>query len=102
MQTTYSTSFLFYHLANNPEVQDNLYKEACELLPYKNSTVTKNTLANCQYARAALKESFRLNPISVGTGRILDTDAVFSGYHVPKGVSVCEHSFTFYTYLHYS
>jgi len=29
-----------------------------------------------------------LNPISVGIGRILAQDAIFSGYHVPKGVSM--------------
>jgi hypothetical protein len=38
--------------------------------------------------KAVLKESFRLNPISVGIGRILAQDAIFSGYHVPKGVSM--------------
>lgn len=86
MQATYSTSFLLYHLAKNPEAQQTLYEESYNLLPDKDSPVTKNTLANCQYARAVLKESFRLNPISVGTGRILDSDAVFSGYQVPKGV----------------
>jgi hypothetical protein len=38
--------------------------------------------------KAVLKESLRLNPISVGIGRILAQDAVLSGYHVPKGVSM--------------
>lgn len=85
-QTTYATSYLLYNLGQNQEAQNTLYKESCALLPNKNSSVTKNTLANCPYARAALKESFRLNPISVGVGRILDTDAAFSGYEVPKGV----------------
>ncbi|CAB4056274.1 DIB [Lepeophtheirus salmonis] len=35
---------------------------------------------------AVLKETLRLNPVSVGIGRICQTsDAVFSGYSVPKG-----------------
>lgn len=38
--------------------------------------------------KAAVKESLRLNPVSIGVGRVLAQDAVFSGYHVPKGVSM--------------
>lgn len=75
-------------MARNPEVQEKLYNESLSLLPNKHSPVNKETLTQCPYTRAALKETFRLNPISVGVGRILDTDAMFSGYCVPKGVSI--------------
>ena len=39
------------------------------------------------YTRAVLKETLRMNPISVGIGRILNRDMVLGGYHVPKNVS---------------
>lgn len=45
-------------------------------------------MLNCPYTRSVLKETHRMNPISVGVGRILDTDAMFSGFHVPKGTVV--------------
>lgn len=86
-QTTYTTSFILYHLATNPHAQDELNREASRLLATPNSPVTKNVLSQAQYTKAVLKESLRLRPISVGVGRTLDKDAEFSGYKVPKGVS---------------
>ena len=38
-----------------------------------------------RFGKLALKESLRLNTVSVGTGRILPVDAEFGGYEVPKG-----------------
>lgn len=87
-QTTYTTAFLLYHLAKNPDVQENLYKESLILLPKVNSPVTEEVLQEAQYAKAVLKESLRLRPISVGIGRVLQNDAEFSGYLVPQGVRV--------------
>lgn len=49
--------------------------------------MTKEVLNQAQYAKAVLKESLRLRPVSVGIGRVLQKDAEFSGYHVPEGVS---------------
>jgi ecdysteroid 25-hydroxylase CYP302A1 len=87
-QTNYTTSFALYHLATNSEVQTKLYEESCRLLIEPNSPVTSAILAQAQYMKAVLKESLRLNPISIGIGRILAKDIVLSGYHVPKGVSM--------------
>lgn len=56
------------------------------ILPSKKSLVTDDVLREATYAKAVLKESFRLRPISVGIGRVLDSDVEFSGYDVPKGV----------------
>lgn len=42
--------------------------------------------------KAVLKESLRLNPVSVGIGRVLAQDAMLSGYRVPRGVSTIEWS----------
>lgn len=86
-QTTYTTSFILYHLATNPEVQEELNREASTLLATPGSPVTKNVLSQAQYAKVVLKESLRLRPVSVGVGRTLDKDAEFSEYNVPKGVS---------------
>lgn len=87
LQTTYTTSFIVYHLAKNPQVQNTLYDECRALLPNTYSPVTKEVLHQAQYAKAVLKESLRLRPVSVGIGRVLQKDAEFSGYCAPQGVS---------------
>jgi ecdysteroid 25-hydroxylase CYP302A1 len=72
----------------NPEAQNKLYEESCRLLVKPSCAITTSVLAKAQYTKAVLKETFRMNPISVGIGRILAEDTIFSGYCVPKGVSV--------------
>jgi ecdysteroid 25-hydroxylase CYP302A1 len=64
-----------------------IFEELKKLIPF-NAPVTEEILDECAYTKAAIKEIFRLNPISVGIGRILAEDAVLSGYNVPKGVRV--------------
>mgnify|MGYP002715789682 CR=1 FL=1 len=75
-------------MATNKEKQEKLFKESFNLLPKRDSLITSDILANAEYLKAVIKESFRLNPISVGIGRILLEDAIFSGYRVPKGVNI--------------
>lgn len=86
--TTYTSSFALYHLATNQDKQRKLYEESCKLLSEPNSPITGAVLSQAQYTKAVVKENFRMNPISVGIGRILAHDAILSGYHVPKGTVV--------------
>ncbi|XP_059475605.1 cytochrome P450 302a1, mitochondrial [Neocloeon triangulifer] len=86
--TTYSSSFALYHLAVNPDKQLRLQEEARSLLPTPEVGVTTQILSGAAYTKAVLKESLRLNPVSVGVGRILQHDAVFSGFKVPKGTVI--------------
>ncbi|XP_001601675.1 cytochrome P450 302a1, mitochondrial [Nasonia vitripennis] len=86
--TTYSSAFALYHLSRNPETLDKLHAEASRLIPDDSCVVTAETLKSAIYTKAVIKETFRLNPISVGVGRILQTDVVLNGYHVRKGTNV--------------
>lgn len=88
-QTTYSTCFLLYHIARHPEVQAKVLAEAMAVIPnYETDEITAEKMNNqLSYSKAVLKESFRLNPVSVGVGRTTNTDLVLNGYNVPKGVS---------------
>nr|CAD7394250.1 unnamed protein product [Timema cristinae] len=86
--TTNTSSFTLYHLATNLNIQEKLYEECLKLLPNCKSPITAEVLSKAQYTKAVLKESFRLNPISVGVGRILSQDAILSGYKVPHGTVV--------------
>ncbi|XP_017887068.2 cytochrome P450 302a1, mitochondrial, partial [Ceratina calcarata] len=86
--TTYSTAFCLYHLARNEHVQEKLRSEAERLLTCADQPLTADAIRNASYTKAVIKESLRLNPISVGIGRILQTDVVLNGYLVPKGTVV--------------
>ncbi|CAH1104790.1 unnamed protein product [Psylliodes chrysocephalus] len=86
--STYTTSFLLYHVANNPSVQDRIYEESLKMLPVKDGDVTDDMLKEAYYIKAVLKESLRLRPVSVGVGRILQSDTQFSGYYIPAGTTI--------------
>lgn len=74
-------------MSSNPEVQELMFDEAKALLPDIHTPVTDEVLERAMYAKAVVKEMFRMNPISVGVGRILPEECVFSGYRVPAGVN---------------
>ncbi|KOB71009.1 Uncharacterized protein OBRU01_14480 [Operophtera brumata] len=65
--TAFSTSFALYHLARNPKAQEKVYSEVKTLLPNEDSKITAETLSNAEYTRSCIKESLRLNPVSIGT-----------------------------------
>ena len=83
--STYTIGFLLYHVATNPQVQDKLCRECVQVLEESDAHFTKKTLTSAKYVSAVLKESLRLNPISIGAGRILSEETVFGGYRVPAG-----------------
>lgn len=58
------------------------------ILPnYDSDEITvEHMTKHLHYSRAVLKETFRMNPVSVGVGRTTNTDLILSGYNVPKGV----------------
>lgn len=82
--SAYTMSFILYHLATNSAKQEKLYREIQEVLPGGQLAVDAAALANLKYLKAAVKEAMRLNPVSIGVGRILPEDGSFSGYSVPK------------------
>lgn len=85
---TYSCGFGLYHLSSNADAQEKMYAETRVLLPDKGAAVTEKVLERAAYTKAVVKETFRMNPISVGIGRVLPEECVFSGYRVPAGVSM--------------
>lgn len=85
--TSYTSGFALYHLAKNQDIQQKLFEESKRVLKNKNDLITPEIInSNIPYTRAVLKENFRVNPISVGVGRILNTDLILGGYNVPKNV----------------
>ncbi|KAM3962950.1 cytochrome P450 302a1, mitochondrial [Aphomia sociella] len=86
--TAYATSFILYHLSRNPDCQEKMYNEITSLLPDKNSEITPEILTKMIYVRCVIKESLRLNPVSIGVGRLLQKDIVLRDYLIPKGTVI--------------
>lgn len=86
-QTSRVVGAALYFLAKNTKVQNKLREEIKKFLPEKNSPVTKDTLAECKYLRAVIRETLRLAPIALGNLRSAAKDMVIEGYRIPKGVS---------------
>ncbi|XP_039748636.1 cytochrome P450 302a1, mitochondrial isoform X1 [Pararge aegeria] len=86
--TSYTTSFALYHLARNQECQDNIFNEVLSLHSTEENELTADLLSNAVYVRSCLKESLRLNPVSIGVGRILQNDMILKGFMIPKGTVV--------------
>nr|WVH45126.1 cytochrome P450 302a1 [Exorista sorbillans] len=83
--TSYTTAFALYYIARHPLIQKRMYEESLNVLQEPHlPLLAENLRTSITYTRAVLKEVLRLNPISVGVGRILSGDLVLGGYHVPK------------------
>ena len=86
IDTTGSTStFALYHLASNPEKQEILHNEICNVIGDKDAAITESKLNKMKYLKACLHESQRISPATIGTSRIAHTDCVILGYQIPKG-----------------
>ncbi|XP_029158487.1 probable cytochrome P450 12b2, mitochondrial [Nylanderia fulva] len=79
---------LLYYIANNPEKQEKLREEVMSVLPHKTSPITYEILTQLKYAKACIKESLRLFPVSIGNLRTMQTDVCIGGYRIPAGINV--------------
>ena len=76
IETTGSTaSFLLYHLADNPDKQELLYQEICNIIG-PDGKMTEETLGKMKYMKACQSESQRMLPATFGSSRRTDTDIV--------------------------
>lgn len=71
---------MLYEFARNPQIQAAVYDD---LIVNKLRPGYAPPLL-----RACLKETLRLHPTAGGTSRIISSDAILSGYRVPKGVTL--------------
>jgi len=88
IDTTGSTaSFLLYHLADNPEKQELLYQEKCNVIRPEGK-MTESALGKMKYLKACQTESQRIAPATFGSSRRAYKDLVIQGYRIPKGTTV--------------
>ena len=86
MKTGNSAGMTLYYVAKHPEVQEKLRAEIDKILINKNAPVTYEALNQIPYAKACIKETLRLAPISIGNMRTMAKDVIIGGYRIPKGV----------------
>lgn len=85
--TSYTIAFLLYHVANNTEIQNSLQKEIQDSIS-ATEPITIDQIDNLRLLRNCLKETMRLNPVSIGTGRLTTEELVIRDYKIPANVMV--------------
>nr|XP_053635943.1 probable cytochrome P450 49a1 [Cherax quadricarinatus]XP_053636019.1 probable cytochrome P450 49a1 [Cherax quadricarinatus]XP_053636070.1 probable cytochrome P450 49a1 [Cherax quadricarinatus] len=80
--TATTLGFCVYFLAREQRIQDLLLQEVKDVDPITHS------LQGLAYLRAAVQETLRLRPSASSRSRVIQEDAVFSGYLVPAGTYV--------------
>jgi cytochrome P450 len=81
--TSVAMSWVLYHLAANPKVQEKLAKELFEKL--NGGNLTEESLQNVSYLKNVVKESARLDPAALAVPRKIPVDLEIKGYLIPKG-----------------
>jgi len=82
--TASTAAFLVHHLAANPEKQEKLFEEICNVIGPAGK-VDEKALGKMRYLKACQTESQRMCPAFFGTSRRLQADTVIGGYQMPKG-----------------
>jgi len=76
-----------YLLALHPECKRKLVEEV-DIIFSEQGGVSASSISMLKYTEAVIKESLRLYPPAWMTGRTAVKECIFSGYHVPKGVTM--------------
>jgi len=87
LQTAYTLSFMLYHLSVNEDAQNKLYEEIQRIVVDPRKPLDEEILNEAHYLKKVMKEAQRLNPVSLGIGRLTTEDIVLGGYEIPKNVS---------------
>ncbi|KAJ6215969.1 hypothetical protein RDWZM_010469 [Blomia tropicalis] len=90
--TSITVSFVMYHLARNPQCQEELRKQIQRSIDnddhhhQRSSNIMLNAeqLASIPLLKAVIKETLRLNPISIGVGRLTTEPLIIGGYRIPE------------------
>ncbi|XP_076029128.1 putative cytochrome P450 12c1, mitochondrial [Oratosquilla oratoria] len=86
--TAHTMAFTLYCLARNPNAQEKARQDVEDAVVEEENwkkLLTPQHIAKFTYPKVVLKESLRLYPLTLGVLRILDSDAIIGGFHIPKG-----------------
>ena len=91
--TSTALSFLMYHLATHPDIQQKLQEEIDVTFPNK-APPTYDAVTQMEYLDMVLNESLRLFPVAGRIERMCKKDVEVNGVFIPKGTVVMVPSFT--------
>ena len=90
--TSFIGGFALYFLTQNPSAQSKLREEIGLLLDETDGQFNEKHLNSIPFLKACVKETMRLQPVSIGIGRVTDKELVLRGYRVPEGTMVILHN----------
>lgn len=83
-----TTAFTMLNLAQHPEKQARMQAELDQVLGAGEEAITTAHLNRLPYTKGCVRETLRLNPVSIALPRKLEHEVVLGGYLVPKGFEV--------------
>eukprot|EP00027_Filamoeba_sp_ATCC50430_P009685 CAMPEP_0168557276 /NCGR_PEP_ID=MMETSP0413-20121227/9339_1 /TAXON_ID=136452 /ORGANISM="Filamoeba nolandi, Strain NC-AS-23-1" /LENGTH=493 /DNA_ID=CAMNT_0008588297 /DNA_START=29 /DNA_END=1510 /DNA_ORIENTATION=- len=83
--TSVALSWMFYSLAQRPEIAETLYEEIKNI---DFTSITVDQLEQLSYLNNVVRETLRLYPPAALTSRLAKEDDEIDGYKIPKGTRI--------------
>ena len=90
--TSFTGGFALYYLAKNPDSQRLIRQEIDNVVSGKEDAISHDKLAKMPYLKACVKETMRLQPVSIGVGRVSTQEMVIKDYEIPIGTMIITHN----------